>query len=58
MTKKVEQTITIAAKPGRVWQAWVNEMNSWWTKPYYNDAERVTGLHLEPQLRGRNCGSV
>jgi uncharacterized protein YndB with AHSA1/START domain len=50
---KVEKSIVIAAKPERVWQAWVSEMNNWWTRPYYNDAERVTGLVLEPQVGGR-----
>jgi len=53
MTKKVERTITIAAPPERVWEAWVNEMNAWWTRPYYNDHDRVTGLYLEPKLGGR-----
>jgi uncharacterized protein YndB with AHSA1/START domain len=53
MSKKVERTITIAASPERVWQAWVEEMNNWWTRPYYNDHERVTGLYLEPRLGGR-----
>jgi uncharacterized protein YndB with AHSA1/START domain len=53
MSKKVERTITIAAKPERVWQAWVEEMNEWWTKPYYNDHGRVTGLSMEPWLGGR-----
>ena len=51
--KKVERSITIAAEPERVWQAWVSEMNNWWTKPYYMDPERVTGLTIEPQLGGR-----
>jgi uncharacterized protein YndB with AHSA1/START domain len=53
MNKKVERTITIAAKPDRVFQAWVEEMNQWWTKPYYNDHERITGLYMEPKLGGR-----
>jgi uncharacterized protein YndB with AHSA1/START domain len=53
MTNKVERTITIAALPERVWAAWVNEMNAWWTKPYYNDHGRVTGLYMEPRLGGR-----
>ncbi len=53
MSKKVERTLTIAAPPERVWQAWVSEMNQWWTKPYYNDHGRVTGLHMEPKLGGR-----
>ena len=53
MSKKVEQTITIAAKPERVWRAWVAEMNQWWTRPYYNDHDRVTGLEMEPRLGGR-----
>ena len=53
MSKKVEQTITIAARPERVWQAWVAEMNQWWTRPYYNDHNRVTGLEMEPKLGGR-----
>jgi uncharacterized protein YndB with AHSA1/START domain len=53
MNKRVERTITIAAKPERVFQAWVEEMNQWWTKPYYNDHERVIGLHMEPKLGGR-----
>jgi uncharacterized protein YndB with AHSA1/START domain len=52
MTQTVERTITIAAPPQRVWQAWVQEMNGWWTKPYYNDHDRVTGLALEPRLGG------
>lgn len=53
MNKRVERTITIAAKPERVFQAWVEEMNQWWTKPYYNDHERVIGLFMEPKLGGR-----
>lgn len=53
MTHKVERTITIAAPPERVWQAWVHEMNAWWTKPYYNDHSRVMGLRMEPGLGGR-----
>jgi uncharacterized protein YndB with AHSA1/START domain len=53
MNKRVERTITIAAKPERVFQAWVEEMNQWWTKPYYNDHERVIGLYMEPKLGGR-----
>jgi len=53
MVKKVDRTITIAAPPERVWKAWVEEMNAWWTKPYYNDHDRVIGLTLEPRLGGR-----
>lgn len=53
MTKKVDRTIVIAAPPERVWQAWVEEMNNWWTKPYYNDGDRVTGLYMEPGIGGR-----
>ena len=51
--KKVERTITIAAPREKVWHAWVHEMNGWWTKPYYNDHDHVTGLTMEPQLGGR-----
>ena len=50
---KAEQTILIAANPARVWKAWVEEMDDWWTPPYYNDKSRVSGLELEPQLGGR-----
>ncbi len=50
---KVERSIVIAAQPERVWRAWVSEMNQWWTKPYYMDSERVTGLVIEPHLGGR-----
>jgi len=53
MTRKVERTITIAARPERVFQAWVEEMNQWWTKPYYNDHDRIFGLYMEPKLGGR-----
>ena len=53
MTKKVERTLTIAAPPERAWKAWVNEMNAWWTEPYYNDHVRRTGLCMEPKLGGR-----
>lgn len=53
MTMKVEHTVSIAASPERVWRAWVGEMNAWWVKPYFNDAERATGHLLEPQLGGR-----
>ena len=53
MPDKVERLITIAAPPERVWKAWVEEMNAWWTKPYSNDHDRVTGLLLEPRLGGR-----
>jgi uncharacterized protein YndB with AHSA1/START domain len=53
MKGKVERTITIAAAPDRVFQAWVYEMNQWWTKPYYNDHARIHGLHMEPGLGGR-----
>jgi len=53
MTARVETSISVAAPPERVWRAWVEEMNQWWTKPYYNDHERVTGLDLEPRLAGR-----
>ena len=52
MTLKVEHTITIAAPPERVWQAWVKEINQWWVKPYYSDAELATGLLMEPKLGG------
>ncbi|HLF28754.1 MAG TPA: SRPBCC domain-containing protein [Anaerolineae bacterium] len=50
---KVEQSISIAAKPERVWRAWTAEISKWWTRPYFIDPERVTGLVLEPQLGGR-----
>ena len=53
MPQEVERIVTIAASPERVWQAWVNEMNAWWTKPYYNDHDLVTGLRMEPCLGGR-----
>lgn len=53
MPKRVDRTIIIAAPPGRVWKAWVEEMNAWWTKPYYNDPDLVTGLHMEAGLGGR-----
>lgn len=49
----VERTILISARPERVWQAWIEEINQWWTEPYYNDKERVTGLEFEPRLGGR-----
>jgi uncharacterized protein YndB with AHSA1/START domain len=52
MPKKVERMITIAAPPERVWKAWVEEMNAWWTKPYYNDHDLVSGLYMEPRLGG------
>lgn len=45
----VERTLTIAAPAERVWSAWVNEMNAWWTEPYYNDHARRTGLVMEPK---------
>jgi hypothetical protein len=45
MNRKVERTITIAAKPERVFQAWVEEINQRWTKPYYNDHDRIFGLY-------------
>jgi uncharacterized protein YndB with AHSA1/START domain len=48
----VERTTAIAAPPERVWQAWVSEINRWWSKPYFNDHERVTGLRLEPRVGG------
>lgn len=50
---KVERTVLIAAAPQRVWQAWVQDINRWWTEPYYNDKSRVTGLEFEPRLGGR-----
>lgn len=53
MNSTVELSITIAAPPDRVWKAWVEEINSWWTKPYYNDHDRVTGLQMEPNVGGR-----
>jgi uncharacterized protein YndB with AHSA1/START domain len=53
MPRVVDKTLTIAAPPKRVWKAWVEDINRWWTKPYYNDHERVTGLYMEPQLGGR-----
>lgn len=53
MSLKVERSLTIAAPPERVWQAWVAEINNWWGKPYYNDHARTTGLILEPHLGGR-----
>ena len=53
MSDRVESSITIAAAPERVWKAWVEDMNQWWTKPYYNDHARVTGLQMEPGLGGR-----
>ena len=53
MPLKIERSLTIAAPPERVWKAWVEEMNGWWTKPFYNDHARATGLVLEPGLGGR-----
>ena len=53
MTKRVERTITINAKPERVFKAWVEDMNQWWTRPYYNDHDRIHGLYMEPKLGGR-----
>lgn len=53
MSQHAESTITIAAPPERVWRAWVEEISEWWTKPYYNDHSRVTGLHMESELGGR-----
>ena len=53
MKLKVERIITINASREIVWNAWVNEMNAWWTKPYYNDHNHVTGLYMEPKLGGR-----
>lgn len=53
MTKRIERMITIDAPPERVWKAWVEEMNAWWTKPYFNDHDRVTGLSMEPGIGGR-----
>jgi uncharacterized protein YndB with AHSA1/START domain len=50
---KVEQSIVIAAKRERVWRGWVEEISSWWSKPYFIDPEYVTGLTLEPRLGGR-----
>jgi uncharacterized protein YndB with AHSA1/START domain len=50
---KVEQTTLIQAKPERVWEAWVSEINQWWTAPYYNDKSKVSGLEFEPHLGGR-----
>jgi uncharacterized protein YndB with AHSA1/START domain len=50
---KVEKSIVVAAKPDRVWRAWTGEIAKWWTKPYFIDAERATGLTLEPQVGGR-----
>ena len=50
---KVEKAIFISARPERVWQAWVGEISQWWKRPYFNDAERATGLLLEPRLGGR-----
>ncbi len=52
MSSKVEHQLTINAAPKRVWKAWVEEMNQWWTKPYYNDEARVTGQHFEPRVGG------
>lgn len=49
---KVERSIIINAKPEGVWRSWVDEINAWWTKPYYIDAERVTGLRIESRLGG------
>ena len=53
MSSSVDCSITVAATPERVWKAWVEEMNQWWTKPYYNDHALVTGLVMEPRLGGR-----
>ena len=50
---KLERTTLISASPERVWQAWVSEINQWWTAPYYNDTNRVSGLEFEPRLGGR-----
>ena len=49
----VDQTITIAASPERVWQALTGEIARWWTLPYLRDAERAKGLMLEPHVGGR-----
>jgi uncharacterized protein YndB with AHSA1/START domain len=53
MSHKVEHNITLAATPERVWRALVEEMNQWWTKPYYNNEEHMTGQHMEQGLGGR-----
>ena len=53
MPKSVDRTIVIAAPPARVWKAWVEEMNAWWTMPYYNDHALAAGLLMEPRLGGR-----
>ena len=49
----VEQTILIAAKPERVWQALTSEIASWWKPAYLRDAERTRGMVVEPQVGGR-----
>ena len=50
---RVEQSVIIAAKPERVWQAWIGEISHWWKGPYFVDRSRATGLVIEPQLGGR-----
>jgi uncharacterized protein YndB with AHSA1/START domain len=49
----VEKSLDLAAPPSRVWQAWTQDINRWWVRPYYNDAARVTGLRFEPFAGGR-----
>jgi|SRR5579859_3791907 len=49
----IDQTITIAARPERVWQALTSEIANWWGQPYLRDAERSRGMVIEQQVGGR-----
>ncbi|MFQ5946216.1 MAG: SRPBCC domain-containing protein [Anaerolineae bacterium] len=50
---KVEKSITITAGTERVWEALTGEIAAWWTRPYFVDGDRATGLQMDPQLGGR-----
>jgi uncharacterized protein YndB with AHSA1/START domain len=53
MMANIEQTITIAAGPERVWRALTGEIARWWGPEYLRDAERTRGMVIEPQVGGR-----
>ncbi len=53
MELKVERSLALPGTPERVWKGWTEDLNRWWVRPFYNDAERVTGLRFEPWAGGR-----
>ena len=48
---RVELEIPIAAPPGAVWNALLNETTFWWPRDFYTGP--ANGFHIEPRLGGK-----